>query len=106
MSQYAAGKHAYGFCDRCNFRYDLADLKYEIVDKRRNGLLVCEPCLDVDHEQLQLGEFRIFDPQALKDPRPDTGKVASTSFFGWNPVGDNISLEMTMSIGSVTVTTT
>lgn len=104
MSQYAAGKHAFGFCDRCGFRFDLSDLKTEIVDKRPNGLRVCEPCLDVDHEQLQLGRFRIFDPQALKDPRPDISRAESIGLFGWNPVGDNITLDMTASVGSVTVT--
>ena len=104
-TEFAGGKHAFGFCDRCGFRYDLGDLKWEFEDKKQNGLCVCEPCLNPDHPQLQLGRFRIYDPQTLRDPRPDQSRIDSTSFFGWNPVGDNISLELTASVGSVTVTT-
>lgn len=103
--EFAGGKHAYGFCDRCDFRYPLGSLKWEFEDKKKNGLRVCPECLDPDHPQLQLGRFRVYDPQTLRDPRPDHSRTASVSFFGWNPVGDNISLEMTASIGSVTVTT-
>jgi hypothetical protein len=111
---YAAGKHAFGFCDRCGFRYDLNSLKYEVVDERRNGYRVCDSCLNPDHPQLQLGEFRIYDPQSLLDPRPDQGEEASTGTFGWNPVGDGDTAgsEYTRStggtgvVGTVTVTTT
>lgn len=82
MSAFAVGKHAYGFCDRCGFRYDLKDLKYEMTDQRRNGLRVCPECMDIDHEQLQLGKFRIWDPEALKDPRPDLSLVSSRDMPG------------------------
>ena len=101
----AAGRHAFGFCDRCGFRYDLSALQKEFENKRWNGLKVCSDCLDPDHPQLQLGRFKIYDPQTLHEPRPDLSKVDSQSLFGWAPVGDNVSLELTMSIGSVTVTT-
>jgi|TARA_R110000803_G_scaffold77748_1_gene142616 hypothetical protein len=103
--EFASGKHAFGFCDRCGFRYDLSSLKWEFEDKKNNGLRVCEPCLDPDHPQLQLGRFRVYDPQTLRDPRPDNSRVDSVSLFGWKPVGAAASLEMTISIGSVTVTT-
>lgn len=102
---FAAGRHAIGFCDRCGFRFPLSALKWEMQDKHRNGLRVCGECLDPDHPQLQLGRFRIFDPQTLDSPRPDNAQIASQSLFGWNPVGDNISLEMTASVGSVTIAT-
>ncbi len=105
MTTFAAGKHAYGFCDRCGVRYDLGDLHAEMEDQRLNGLLVCKPCLDIDHEQLQLGKFRIFDPEALRDPRPDITRKQSLGIFGWNPVGDNISMNGTAKVGEVTVTT-
>jgi hypothetical protein len=103
--QFASGAHAFGFCDRCGFRFGLAELLWEISDKKRNGLRVCEPCLDPDHPQLQLGRVKVNDPQTLRDPRPDNSRIDSTSFFGWRPVGDNIALGLTASIGSVTVTT-
>ena len=106
MSAYfAAGKHAFGFCDRCGFRYDLAELKWEMEDKRRNGLRVCGSCLNPDHPQLQLGRFRIFDPQTLDNPRPDLNIVESQSLFGWEPVG-NIDTTATGHVGIVTVATT
>jgi|TARA_Y100000296_G_scaffold35353_1_gene40977 hypothetical protein len=103
--KYAQGAYAYGFCDRCGFRYDLHELKREVEDQRLNGLRVCETCLDVDHPQLRLGEIPIDDPQALFDPRPDIAQTASRGLFGWRPVGDNVLLEGTGVVGTVTVTT-
>lgn len=87
MATYASGKHAFGFCDRCGFRYDLSELKPEIENQRPNGLKVCWVCFDVDHPQLQLGKFPINDPIVLKDPRPD--RALGRGLFGWAPVGDN-----------------
>tara|TARA_R110002167_G_scaffold113334_1_gene286263 strand:+ start:1191 stop:1511 length:321 start_codon:yes stop_codon:yes gene_type:complete len=104
-SEFASGRYAFGFCDRCGFRYDLNELKAEFEDKKPNGLKVCSTCLDPDHPQLQLGRFRVFDPQTLRDPRPDNSKIESQSLFGWKPVGDNVSLELTVSVGSVTILT-
>ena len=104
-TEFASGRYAFGFCDRCGFRYDLGELKWEFTDKKQNGLRVCPECLDPDHPQLQLGRFRIYDPQTLENPRPDQSQLSSTSTFGWNPVGNPVATEMTASIGSVTVTT-
>lgn len=101
---YAKGAHAFGFCDRCGFRYPLADLKYEMENQRRNGLRVCMDCKDVDHPQLRLGTFKVHDPQALRDPRPDTGEARSRSFFGWRPVGHS-NLKATGAVGTVTIVT-
>ena len=104
-SEFAGGKHAFGFCDRCSFRYPLHALKWEFEDKRQNGLRVCPECIDPDHPQLQLGRFRIYDPQTLRDPRPDRGILESQSLFGFDPVGAVDSLVGTTSVGSVSVTT-
>jgi hypothetical protein len=103
--EFAGGKHAHGFCDRCDFRYPLGELKWEFEDKKKNGLRVCPDCLDLGHPQLQLGRFRVYDPQTLRDPRPDHSRAESVSLFSWEPVGGTDDLEMTVSIGSVTVTT-
>lgn len=105
MTAYAAGKEAFGFCDRCGFRYDLAELQPQIESEKPNGFLFCEACNDVDHPQLQLGKYRIVDPQALEDPRPDTGQEDSRGLFGWRPVGDNVTLKAVGAVGTVTVTT-
>ena len=101
--EFASGKYAFGFCDRCGFRYDINSLKTEFEDKKANGLKVCSTCFDPDHPQLQLGRFRIFDPQSLREARPDNSQIESQSLFGWRPVGDNISLELTTGVGSVTI---
>lgn len=68
---FAAGRIAIGLCDRCGQQQRLNDLTDQIVDQKKTGLLVCDACLDIDHPQLQLGKTPIFDPQALRAPRPD-----------------------------------
>lgn len=83
---FARGKRAFGFCDRCGFRYDLSDLQYQPVKARNTNLKVCPTCLDEDNPQLLLGVIPVQDPQALRDPRPDTAQVASEALFGWIPV--------------------
>jgi hypothetical protein len=102
--KYARGKKAFGFCDRCGFRYDLANLNRQIYDQRDINLLVCETCLDEDHPQLQIGRTPINDPQALYNPRPDIAQQASRRLFGWNPVG-NPAIEIVSSLGVVKVIT-
>jgi hypothetical protein len=68
---FATGRIALGLCDRCGRQYLLRELRDQVVDQKKTGLLVCYECFDVDHPQLQLGKVPIFDPQALRDPRPD-----------------------------------
>jgi len=76
-SQFAVGKKAFGFCDRCGFRYLLVDLRVEVVDLQDTSIKVCPECFDPDQPQLQLGRFEFNDPQALRNPRPDTAQSAS-----------------------------
>ena len=110
-SPYANGKYAFGFCDRTGFRYPLKDLVFEVRNGVKTGLRVGRDVVDPDQPQNFLGRIRIFDPQSLRDPRPDRSLEASRSFFGWNPVGDGgtapsgtDSLSMQGSVGDVTVT--
>jgi hypothetical protein len=70
MGSYAKGKKAFGFCDRCGFRYDLKDLKTETVNLATTNLLVCPVCWDPDQPQNMLGRVKVDDPQALRNPRP------------------------------------
>lgn len=79
--------HAIGFCDRCGFKYKLADLREEVRDKRKTGIKTCPTCYEPDHEQLQVGKKRIVDPIALPGARTDTSLTESRSVFSWNPVG-------------------
>jgi len=71
-NRFASGKWAISQCDRCGFRYKLKELK-EIVIKTKNvNILVCPTCWEPDQPQLQLGMYPVDDPQALRNPRPDT----------------------------------
>ena len=75
--RFASGKIALAICDRCGLTYDLHDLKEEVVKGNYINLKVCPSCFDPDHPQLHLGELPVDDPQALRDPRVDTGEAAS-----------------------------
>ncbi len=68
--RFARGTRAFGFCDRCQFRYPLNELRFQVVAQKITNLRVCPECLDVDHPQLMLGRVPINDPIALRDPRP------------------------------------
>ena len=81
---YAAGSKAFGFCDRCGFREPLGELKDEVVDLEKTGMLVCSECFDPDHPQNQLGRWPVDDPQALRNPRPDSGLSGSRFTDGIN----------------------
>ena len=105
MPSYAKGSYAYGFCDKTGFRYPLDELVYEYRNGVKTGFRVGQDVADPDQPQNFLGRVRIFDPQALFDPRPDKALDASRSLFGWNPVGNPIQ-KMEGSVGSVTVTVT
>ena len=96
--RYAKGRRAFGFCDRCGFRYDLGRLSFQPIKGRNTNLKVCSECLDKDHPQLFLGMFPINDPQALYQPRPDTTKVLSEALFGWTDV---VSLMLNNSVGGI-----
>jgi len=104
--RYASGKHAFGFCDRCGFRYPYLELQDQIINENVSGLKVCDDCLDIDHEQLRLGETPILDPQSLEDPRPDIAQAASRSFFGWKPVGHPLTNIARTALGTVTIVIT
>ena len=69
---YANGKRALGVCDVCGFTYKLKSLKELIVKDRKTGTLACEECWNPDHPQLKLGQFPVYDPQALRNPRVDS----------------------------------
>tara|TARA_R100000963_G_C4640761_1_gene104412 strand:- start:271 stop:615 length:345 start_codon:yes stop_codon:yes gene_type:complete len=113
MSSYAAGKKAFGFCDRTGFRYPLKDLVPQIQNGRPNGLLVGRDVVDEDQPQLQLGKLRTLDPQALRNPRPDTGQAESRKLFAFDPVGGGnsalggktVGLDIRAAAGKVTVST-
>ena len=83
MSNYASGKHAFGFCDRTGFRYKLKDLVPQIENGRPNGMLVGRDVVDKDNPQWKLGMINMSDPQALRNPRPDGGFFSKQRAFSF-----------------------
>ena len=126
--KFASGRWAISQCDRCGFRYKLKELRKLVIKTKNVNLLVCPECYEPDQPQLQLGMYPVYDPQALRNPRPDTtyqqGGLGTDGFptggsrivqWGWAPVGgsrandagltpNNLALQITL--GSVTVVTT
>lgn len=99
-NRFASGKKAIAECDRCGFRYKLKELRRLVIKTKNVNLLVCPPCWEADHPQLQLGMYPVDDPQALRNPRPDNSYWQSglninntpsegsrVIHWGWNPVG-------------------
>ena len=127
-NRFASGKYSIAQCDRCGFRYKLKQLKMEVIKTKLYQLKVCEECWDPDHPQLQLGMYPVDDPQAVRQPRPDTtydtagvdvngfqtGGSRDTQ-WGWNPVGGASSFDTVLTpnylivvgqTGTVTISTT
>ena len=101
---FAKGRNAFGFCDRCGFRYPLKQLKAEVVDQVVTDVLVCSTCYDEDHPQLYMvNEVETNDAIGLENPRPDRDLNASRSLYGFNPIRG---FKLTVAVGTVRVTTT
>lgn len=132
-NRYSSGKYSIAECDRCGQQFKLKKLKYEVVKTKLYQLKVCEECWDPDQPQLQLGMYPIEDPQAVRQPRPDTTYVSAglnglqvtntdngyptggsrDIQWGWNPVGGASQFDVGLtpnylvgvtSVGTVTIT--
>jgi hypothetical protein len=124
-SRFASGKYAISQCDRCGQRYKLKQLKKLTIKTKQVNIMVCPECWEPDQPQLSLGLYPVNDPQAVRNPRPDTtylqsgigvdGSISGGSRviqWSWNPVGgprDNGLTPNTLladgQVGIVTVTT-
>jgi hypothetical protein len=126
-NRFASGKWAISECDRCGFQFKLKQLRQLVIKTKNVNILVCPTCWEPDQPQLQLGMYPVDDPQALRNPRPDTsylqagldvdGNPSGGSRiiqWGWNPVGgsrfndasltpNNLALQITL--GTVAVVT-
>jgi hypothetical protein len=76
-NRFASGKYAIAQCDRCNFRYKLKELRTLTIKTKKVNILVCPECWEPDQPQLSLGMYPVDDPQALRNPRPDTSYQVS-----------------------------
>jgi hypothetical protein len=75
--KYAAGKYSIAECDRCGQRYKLTQLRKLTIKTKMVSIKVCPECWEPDQPQLQLGMYPVYDPQAVRDPRPDVSYVQS-----------------------------
>lgn len=81
-SKYASGRWAFGISDRSGFQYRLKNMRREWT-----GLLVGKDEWEAKQPQLDPTPA-VSDPQALRDPRPETGLAEQRAIqVGWNPVG-------------------
>ena len=71
-TKFASGKWAIAQCDRCGFRYKLKQLRELVIKTKNVNIMVCQTCWEPDQPQLQLGMYPVNDPQAIRNPRPDT----------------------------------
>jgi len=77
-TQFASSQKALGVCDVCGFTYRLRELRNLIVKGRDTNTKACPECWNPDQPQLKLGEFPVHDPQALRNPRPDSNQYAQS----------------------------
>jgi hypothetical protein len=81
-NQFASGRWAISQCDRCGFRYKLKQLKQLVIKTKNVNILVCPTCWEPDQPQLQLGMFPVNDPQAIRNPRPDSNSYYQSGYNG------------------------
>ena len=85
-SKYSSGKNAIAQCDRCNFRYKLKQLKRLVIKTKNVNILVCPECWEPDQPQLSLGLYPVNDPQAVRNPRPDSPSYYQSGLDGLQTV--------------------
>ena len=127
-NKYSSGKFSIAECDICGQRYKLKQLKKLVIKQQIKNIKACPECWNPDQPQLSLGLYPVDDPQAVREPRPDTSYVASgvdnlgyqsggsrQIQWGYNPVGGASSFDSVLTpnylivicqLGNVTVTTT
>jgi hypothetical protein len=74
---FASGRIAHGFCDRCGFRSQLRIMRKLTINEKITNIKVCPDCWEPDQPQYRIGRVDTKDPQALRDPRPDNALAAS-----------------------------
>jgi hypothetical protein len=118
-NRFTNGAKAFGFCDVCGFRFNLKELKNLVVKTRQTQIKACKTCWTPDQPQLLLGMTPISDPQAIRDPRPDTNTwyqsgVDTAGFpgggmlvfqWGWAPVGGASGVDASLTPNNLVVQT-
>jgi hypothetical protein len=81
-NRFASGKHSIAECDRCGQRFKLKQLKGLVIKTKNVNILVCPECWEPDQPQLQLGMYPVDDPQAVRNPRPDSNAYWQSGLNG------------------------
>ena len=81
-TKYASAKNSIAQCDRCGFRYKLKQLKRLVIKTKNVNILVCPECWEPDQPQLSLGLYPVNDPQAVRNPRPDSPSYIQAGLNG------------------------
>lgn len=75
---------SFGICDRCNFQYNLHDLKWQFqwagMHLQNIRLLVCSHCFDTPNQQLR-SIILPPDPLPVFNPRPERYSEIVPSFI-------------------------
>ena len=81
-SKYSSAKNSISQCDRCGFRFKLTQLKRLVIKTKNVNILVCPECWEPDQPQLSLGLYPVNDPQAVRNPRPDSPSYFQSGLNG------------------------
>ena len=100
------GRHVPGICDRCGFRYNLSDLKFEYIMGKPTGLRTCPSCHDESHPQLDTRGLKTSDKQSVPDSRPQPDLEESRKLYAFDPVGTPLTSTAFVEIGRVKVVIT
>ena len=86
--KYTSGKYTLSACDRCAEWFKLSKLRKIVLKDNVTNIKVCSRCWEPSHPQLRLGQYPVVDPQAVREPRPDspeTGVHLSPSLLWQDP---------------------
>src|SRR5262245_11072797 len=100
-AKFAGGKYALRICDICGVRVRYDEVREMTIRGKRTHLLACLLCYDPEHPQNFLPEALVFDPEALRDARPED-YTASRILKHWRPTD---SFPILTALGTIQVTT-
>ena len=67
-----------------------------VIKTKNVNILVCPACWEPDQPQLSLGLYPVYDPQAIRDPRPDSPSYYQSGLDGLQvEAGTGVSPEQT-----------
>jgi len=101
-SRFTFGKTSIAECDRCGIRTKLSELRPLTIKTKQVNIRVCRECWEPDQPQLSLGLYPVNDPQAVRDPRPDTSYPESRALVDQIQIGVGVSSNIGTLFGIIT----